>query len=72
MTLSQIMMENIYPQHMHLVHLINTKFGVIIGLFNRNYLYSIVWSTKYSRPYLYYNTFKIRTDHRPLVWLSQI
>ena len=32
-------------------------------------LLSIVWSTKYFRPYLYGKKFVIQTDHRPLVWL---
>lgn len=35
-------------------------------------LLSIVWSTKYFRPYLYGNKFKICTDHRPLVWLMSL
>ena len=35
-------------------------------------LLGIVWGTKYFRPYLYGNKFKIRTDHRPLVWLMSM
>lgn len=33
-------------------------------------LLAIVWSTKYFRPYLYGIKFLIKTDHRPLIWLS--
>jgi hypothetical protein len=35
-------------------------------------LLSIVWSTKYFRPYLYGRKFKIFTDHKPLQWLFSI
>ena len=35
-------------------------------------LLSIVWATKYFRPYLYGVRFNIKTDHRPLVWLSNL
>ena len=35
-------------------------------------LLSIVWSTKYFRPYLYGKRFIIQTDHRPLVWLMSL
>lgn len=35
-------------------------------------LLSIVWATKYFRPYLYGTKFKIYTDHRPLVWLMSL
>jgi Reverse transcriptase (RNA-dependent DNA polymerase)./Integrase core domain. len=35
-------------------------------------LLSIVWSTKYFRPYLYGKKFIIQTDHRPLVWLMSL
>lgn len=35
-------------------------------------LLSIVWSTKYFRPYLYGRKFKIQTDHKPLNWLMSL
>lgn len=30
---------------------------------------AIIWAVKVFRPYLYGTKFKIRTDHRPLIWL---
>lgn len=30
---------------------------------------AIIWATKYYRPYLYGQKFKIVTDHKPLMWL---
>lgn len=35
-------------------------------------LLAIVWACKYFRPYLFGRTFKIYTDHRPLVWLFNL
>lgn len=35
-------------------------------------LLSLVWSTKYFRPYLYGHKFIIRTDHQPLKWLFNL
>ena len=32
-------------------------------------LLAIVWAVKYFRPYLFGNFFKVRTDHRPLIYL---
>ncbi|CAK1589169.1 unnamed protein product [Parnassius mnemosyne] len=34
-------------------------------------LLSIVWATKYFRPYLFGRTFKILTDHKPLQWTKK-
>lgn len=35
-------------------------------------LLAIVWATKYFRPYLFGNKFKIISDHKPLQWLFAI
>lgn len=35
-------------------------------------LLAIVWATRYFRPYLYGNKFKIRSDHKPLQWLHNV
>lgn len=35
-------------------------------------LLSIVWATKYFRPYLFGRKFKIQTDHKPLIWLNSL
>ncbi|GJQ87669.1 hypothetical protein Trydic_g7802 [Trypoxylus dichotomus] len=35
-------------------------------------LLAVVWTTKYFRPYLCGGKFTIFTDHRPLVWLSNL
>lgn len=35
-------------------------------------LLAIVWATKYFRPYLFGVKFKIKTDHKPLVWLNNL
>lgn len=35
-------------------------------------LLAVVWAVKYFRPYLYGRTFKIRTDHKPLVYLFNL
>jgi transposase InsO family protein len=35
-------------------------------------LLSIVWSTKFFRPYLYGRKFKILSDHKPLQWLFSL
>ena len=35
-------------------------------------LLSIIWATKYFRPYLYGKKFTIQTDHRPLTWLMSL
>ena len=35
-------------------------------------LLSIVWATKYVRPYLYGRKFKIVSDHKPLVWIMNV
>ena len=35
-------------------------------------LLSIVWATKYFRPYLYGHRFKVVSDHRPLVWFMNV
>jgi hypothetical protein len=35
-------------------------------------LLAIVWSTKYFRPYLFGQKFKIVTDHKPLTWLFNL
>lgn len=35
-------------------------------------LLSIVWATKYFRPYLYGRKFIIYTDHRPLTWIMSL
>lgn len=35
-------------------------------------LLAIVWAVKYFRPYLYGRTFKILTDHKPLVYLFNL
>jgi transposase InsO family protein len=35
-------------------------------------LLSIVWATKYFRPYLYGRRFKIISDHKPLVWIMNV
>lgn len=35
-------------------------------------LLSIVWATKYFRPYLFGRKFKIITDHKPLTWLFSL
>lgn len=33
-------------------------------------LLAVIWGTKYFRPYLFGQKFKIFTDHKPLAWLS--
>jgi hypothetical protein len=35
-------------------------------------LLSIVWATRYFRPYLYGRHFKIVTDHKPLTWIMNV
>ena len=35
-------------------------------------LLAIVWATKYFRPYLYGQKFKIVNDHKPLVWIMNV
>lgn len=35
-------------------------------------LLAIVWATKHFRPYLFGQTFKIITEHRPLTWLLNL
>jgi hypothetical protein len=35
-------------------------------------LIAIVWATKYFRPYLYGQRFKILSDHKPLVWVMNV
>jgi transposase InsO family protein len=35
-------------------------------------LLAVVWATKYFRPYLYGRTFKIVSDHKPLVWIMNV
>ncbi len=35
-------------------------------------LLSIVWATKYFRPYLYGRRFKIVSDHKPLIWVMNV
>ena len=35
-------------------------------------LLSVVWATKYFRPYLYGKKFIVQTDHRPLTWLMSL
>jgi hypothetical protein len=35
-------------------------------------LLSIVWATKYFRPYLYGRRFKVVSDHKPLVWVMNV
>lgn len=35
-------------------------------------LLSIIWATKYFRPYLYGRKFIIYTDHRPLTWIMSL
>lgn len=35
-------------------------------------LLSVIWATKYFRPYLYGTKFHLKTDHQPLVWLNSL
>jgi len=35
-------------------------------------LLSVVWATKYFRPYLYGRRFKVVSDHKPLVWVMNV